>query len=146
MVPDDRGETGPELFQEIADFWSAQFNKEIFPRGHTDVERGRKYLDIILAARHNCMHYLPRMIGHLQASPDKGFQDRNRWRRRGATACSETMLGVGSKQCFAYQRWDASRCSQARIYRSRGCARRTVAHRPTQAFITSMRHDGVFTG
>jgi hypothetical protein len=30
MLPDDRGETGPELFQEIADFWSAQLNNEIF--------------------------------------------------------------------------------------------------------------------
>jgi ubiquinone/menaquinone biosynthesis C-methylase UbiE len=74
MVPDDRGEKGPELFQEIADFWSAQLNNEIFLRGHSDVERGsREYFDIILAARRKYIYYFPRMIGHLQASPDNSL-------------------------------------------------------------------------
>jgi len=58
------------LFQEIADFWSAQLNNEIFLRDHPSISRGSKdYFDIILAARRRFIYYFPSMIAFLKPSP-----------------------------------------------------------------------------
>jgi ubiquinone/menaquinone biosynthesis C-methylase UbiE len=62
------------IFKQIADFWSAQLNNEIFLRDHSDVKRGsREYFEIILAARRKYIYYLPRMVEFLEAIPDKSL-------------------------------------------------------------------------
>jgi ubiquinone/menaquinone biosynthesis C-methylase UbiE len=61
-----------DIFKQIADFWSAQLNNEIFLRNHPDVVRGsREYFEIILGARRKYIYYLPRMVEFLETVPVK---------------------------------------------------------------------------
>jgi ubiquinone/menaquinone biosynthesis C-methylase UbiE len=60
------------IYKQIADFWSAQLNNEIFLRNHPDVIRGSKeYFEIILNARRKYIYYLPRMVEFLETAPVK---------------------------------------------------------------------------
>lgn len=62
----------PTIYKQIADFWSAQLNNEIFLRDHSNVERGSKeYFELILSARRKYIYYLPKMIEFLEAAPVK---------------------------------------------------------------------------
>jgi ubiquinone/menaquinone biosynthesis C-methylase UbiE len=60
------------ILKQIADFWSAQLNNEIFLRNHPNVIRGSKeYFDIILTARRKYIYYLARMVEFLETIPVK---------------------------------------------------------------------------
>ncbi|HET6460294.1 MAG TPA: class I SAM-dependent methyltransferase [Syntrophales bacterium] len=57
----------PNIFQDIAEFWTFQLNNEIYLRNYPHIARGSKeYFDIILEARRRFIYYFPAIIKYLK--------------------------------------------------------------------------------
>ncbi|MGC9975741.1 MAG: class I SAM-dependent methyltransferase [Syntrophales bacterium] len=57
----------PNIFQDIAEFWTFQLNNEIYLRNYPHIARGSKeYFDIILEARRRFIYYFPAIIRYLK--------------------------------------------------------------------------------